>query len=110
MTEGPTITGEAAAEQVLSCRRAYAKLRRRWMEGERSRELLGEVRQVANELARIIDRLNGPRRAIWSSLLAKCRTLESDLLAYRTARGCWLPPTAARARRALALRSAKVSS
>ena len=74
-----TITGEVAAERVLRCRRAFAKLRRRWVGGERSRELLREVRDLGKKLTAVLDHLDCPPRPIWSSLLAQCRALEDNL-------------------------------
>jgi hypothetical protein len=74
-----TITGEVAAERVLRCRRAFAKLRRRWAGGERTRELLREIRHLGKQLATVLDNLDCPPRPIWSSLLAQCRALEDNL-------------------------------
>jgi hypothetical protein len=77
-----TITGEVAAERVLGCRRTFAKLRRRWAGGERTRDLLREVRELRTQLAAVLDHLDCPPRAIWSSLLAQCRALEDSLFDF----------------------------
>jgi hypothetical protein len=77
-----TITGEVAAERVLACRRTFAKLRRRWASGERTRELLREIRDLRTQLAAVLDHLDCPPRPIWSSLLAQCRALEAGLFDF----------------------------
>jgi hypothetical protein len=91
-----TITGEVAAERVLSCRRAFAKLRRRWAGGERSRELLREVRDLGKKLSAVLDHLDCPPRAIWSRLLAQCRALEDGLHDFDVQHGLQAIATRAR--------------
>ena len=80
MTTRATFSGEVAAERVRSCRKAFAKLRRRWADGERSRTLLREISDVTKRLAATLDRLDCAPRPIWSSLLAQCRALEEGLV------------------------------
>ena len=81
------ISGEEAAAKVLRHRQAYAKIRRRWIKGERSSDLFAQVQEISRNLGAVLANLDCPPRAIWSTLLVRCKSLEDDLVAFRLSQG-----------------------